>query len=93
MTTPRGTVVRAGRALERFAESGNAVPTVFGIGLAVYAAVSFALPLQAGRDLPRYLLVYGQLFDAHVVIAKIDAQLHLVGHRQRLPFNSWTAPS
>jgi hypothetical protein len=67
VTTPGGTVVRAGRALERFAESGNAAPTVFGIGLAVYAAVSFALPLQAGRDLPRYLLVYGQLFDAHVV--------------------------
>ena len=29
--------------------------------------MSFALPVQAGRDLPRYLLVYGQLFDAHVV--------------------------
>ena len=67
MTTPRGTVVRAGRALERFAESGNAAPAVFGIALAVYAAVSVALPLQAGRDLARYLLVYGQLFDTHVV--------------------------
>ena len=33
----------------------------------MYAAVSIALPLQAGRDLPRYLLVYAQLFDAHVV--------------------------
>ena len=67
MTTPRGTVVRAGRALERFAESGNAAPAVFGIALAADDAVSFALPLQAGRDLARYLLVYGQLFDAHVV--------------------------
>ena len=36
-------------------------------GLAVYAAVSVALPLGSGRDLPRYLLVYAQLFDAHVV--------------------------
>jgi hypothetical protein len=33
----------------------------------VYAAVSVALPLREGRDLPRYLLVYGQLFDAHIV--------------------------
>ena len=24
-------------------------------------------PCSAGRDLPRYLLVYAQLFDAHVV--------------------------
>jgi hypothetical protein len=33
----------------------------------VYAVVSAALPLREGRDLPRYLLVYAQLFDAHVV--------------------------
>jgi hypothetical protein len=40
---------------------------VFAVSLAVYAAVSVVLPLQAGRDLPRYLLYYAQLFDAHVV--------------------------
>lgn len=67
MAAPGGTVVRTGRALERFAESTSAAPALFGVALAVYAAVSIALPLQAGRDLPRYLLVYAQLFDAHVV--------------------------
>ena len=70
MAAPGGTVVRAGRAgraLGRFAENRRAIPVLFGVALAVYAAVSIALPLRAGRDLPRYLLVYGQLFDAHVV--------------------------
>ena len=38
MTTPRGTVVRAGRALERFAEQRAAAPAVFGAALAVYGA-------------------------------------------------------
>ena len=67
MTTLRGTVVRAGRAIERFAEHRAAAWAVFAAGLAVYGFVSLALPLQAGRDLPRYLLAYAQLFDAHVV--------------------------
>jgi Dolichyl-phosphate-mannose-protein mannosyltransferase len=67
VAAPGGTVVRAGRALERLAESRNAAPAVFAAALAVYALVSIALPLAAGRDLPRYLLVYAQLFDAHVV--------------------------
>ena len=67
MTTLRGTVVRAGRATERFAEHRAAAWAVFGTGLAVYGLVSLALPLQAGRDLPRYLLAYAQLFDANVV--------------------------
>jgi hypothetical protein len=67
VTTLRGTVVRAGRAIERFAEHRAAAWAVFGTGLAVYGLVSLALPLQAGRDLPRYLLAYAQLFDAHVV--------------------------
>jgi hypothetical protein len=44
-----------------------AVPTVVGLALVVYAAVSYAIPLAAGRDLPRYLLVYAQLFDSDVV--------------------------
>jgi hypothetical protein len=63
----RGTVVRVSRALERFVDSRRATPAVFGAALLVYATVSVALPLQAGRDLPRYLLNYAQLFDAHVV--------------------------
>jgi Dolichyl-phosphate-mannose-protein mannosyltransferase len=67
VTAPRSTVVRVGRAVGRFAESRRATPAVFLASLAVYASVSLALPLQAGRDLPRYLLHYGQLFDAHVV--------------------------
>ena len=67
VAAPGGTVVRAGRALGRFAESRRAIPVLFGVALAVYSAVSIVLPLGAGRDLPRYLLVYGQLFDAHVV--------------------------
>jgi hypothetical protein len=60
-------VVRVGRALEGAAESRQAAPAVFAAALAVYAAVSIALPLEAGRDLARYLLVYAQLFDTHVV--------------------------
>ena len=67
MTTARGTVVRAGRAVARFGEHRAALPVVFGAGLVVYALVSLALPLQVGRDLPRYLLAYAQLFDSHVV--------------------------
>ncbi len=67
MATPRGTVVRAGRAIDTFVESRAAVPTVLAAALLVYSAVSFALPLQGGRDLPRYLLDFAQLFDAHVV--------------------------
>lgn len=67
VAAPGGTVVRASRALERFAEHRAAAWAVFGTGLAVYGLVSLALPLQAGRDLPRYLLAYAQLFDAHVV--------------------------
>ena len=67
MTTARGTVVRAGRTVAGFGEHRAAVPVVFGAGLVVYALVSLGLPLQVGRDLPRYLLAYEQLFDAHVV--------------------------
>ncbi|HET6682830.1 MAG TPA: hypothetical protein VFG75_03965, partial [Gaiella sp.] len=66
MATRRGTVVRAGRALVGFAEGRVAEPVLFAVALAVYALVSLALPLQAGRDLPRYLLSYAQLFEAHV---------------------------
>jgi hypothetical protein len=49
-----------------FAEGRVAEPVLFVVALAVYALVSIALPLQAGRDLPRYLLDYAQLFEAHV---------------------------
>lgn len=66
MATRGGTVVRAGRALVRFAEGRVAEPVLFVVALFVYALVSIALPLQAGRDLPRYLLSYAQLFEAHV---------------------------
>ena len=66
MATRRGTVVRAGRALVELAEGRVAEPLLFVVALAVYALVSIALPLQEGRDLPRYLLDYAQLFEAHV---------------------------
>ncbi|HKP09726.1 MAG TPA: hypothetical protein VJT76_03275, partial [Gaiella sp.] len=66
MATRRGTVVRGGRALVGFAEGRVAEPVLFVVALAVYALVSIALPLQAGRDLPRYLLDYAQLFEARV---------------------------
>ena len=55
------------RALERFAEGRAAVPSLVALALLVYAVVSVALPLAAGRDLGRYLVVYAQLFDGHVV--------------------------
>jgi hypothetical protein len=58
---------RSWRALERFADGPRAAPVVVAAALAVYALVSLALPLSAGRDLPRYLLVYAQLFDGRVV--------------------------
>ena len=61
-----GRVVRTGRALARWAESPVSEVGVFVVALGVYGMVSFALPLQAGRDLPRYLLSYAQLFDSHV---------------------------
>lgn len=60
-------VRRAWRACERFAEGPRAAAVLVALALAVYALVSLALPLTAGRDLARYLLVYAQLFDAHVV--------------------------
>lgn len=60
-------VVRAWRALERFAEGRWAAPSLFAAALGMYALVSLALPLAAGRDIARYLLVYAQLFDEHVV--------------------------
>ena len=66
MPATGGRVVRAGRALVRFADGRAAAPVLFAVALLVYAAVSVALPLQAGRDLPRYLLDYAQLFDDHV---------------------------
>jgi Dolichyl-phosphate-mannose-protein mannosyltransferase len=63
----RRRLARAWRALERFAERPLAAPLAFAAAaLAVYAAVSFALPLAPGRDLSRYLLVYLQLFEGHV---------------------------
>jgi len=37
------------------------------LALLVYAAVSLVSPLAAGRDLGRYLVIYAQLFDDHVV--------------------------
>jgi Dolichyl-phosphate-mannose-protein mannosyltransferase len=55
------------RPVERFAEGRWGVPALFVAALGVYAAVSFALPLSAGRDLARYLLVYTQLVDGDVV--------------------------
>jgi hypothetical protein len=58
---------RAWRALERIADGPRAASALVGASLLVYAVVSYALPLTAGRDLARYLLVYAQLFDAHVV--------------------------
>jgi hypothetical protein len=62
-----GMLVRAWRALERLAERRWGAPSLFAAALGVYALVSVALPLAAGRDLPRYLLAYAQLFDEHVV--------------------------
>jgi hypothetical protein len=61
-----GRVGRVGRALTGWADSPVSELGVFAIALGVYAVVSVALPLQAGRDLPRYLLDYAQLFDSHV---------------------------
>ncbi len=58
---------RAWRASERFADGPRAGPALVGAALVVYGLVSYALPLAPGRDLARYLLVYTQLFDAHVV--------------------------
>ena len=66
MAATGGRVGRVGRALTGWADSPVSELGVFAIALGVYAVVSVALPLQAGRDLPRYLLDYAQLFDSHV---------------------------
>ncbi len=55
------------RALERFAEGRRAAPALVVSALLVYAIVSLVLPLAPGRDLGRYLVIYAQLFDDHVV--------------------------
>jgi Dolichyl-phosphate-mannose-protein mannosyltransferase len=55
------------RALERFADGRRAAPAVLALGLLVYGVVSVVLPLAPGRDLGRYLVVYAELFDGHVV--------------------------
>ena len=43
------------------------MPALLLAAFAVYAGVSYALPLSDGRDLARYLLVYAQLFEGDVV--------------------------
>ncbi len=58
---------RAWRSLERFAGRRVAAPVLVLVALAVYGLVSVAQPLVPGRDLGRYLIVYAQLFDGHVV--------------------------
>jgi len=58
---------RAWRSVERFADGRRAAPALVAAGLALYAVVSLALPLAPGRDLGRYLVIYAQLFDEHVV--------------------------
>jgi hypothetical protein len=60
-------LVSGWRRVEQFAAGRAALPTVFGVALLVYALVSVGVPLAAGRDFPRYLLVYAQMFDEHVV--------------------------
>jgi hypothetical protein len=60
-------VVRAWRALERLSEGPYAVPAVLAAALLVYAVVSVAFPLAAGRDVFTYLRVYVQLFDPDAV--------------------------
>ena len=55
------------RALERLAEGRRAAYVLVVLALLVYAAVSVVLPLAPGRDLGRYLVIYAQLFDDHVV--------------------------
>ncbi|MBA3380502.1 MAG: glycosyltransferase family 39 protein [Actinobacteria bacterium] len=60
-------LARPWRALERFAEGHRAATALVGAGLAGYALVSVAFPLAPGRDLGRYLVIYAQLFDEHVV--------------------------
>jgi hypothetical protein len=67
VAAPNGTVARVVGDLDRLIESRRATPAVFAASLVVYALVSVALPLGAGRDLPRYLLDYAELFHAHVV--------------------------
>jgi hypothetical protein len=60
-------LTRTWRRVEQFAGGRAALPTLFAVALAVYGIVSIALPLGAGRDLGRYLIVYAQLFGGDVV--------------------------
>jgi Dolichyl-phosphate-mannose-protein mannosyltransferase len=58
---------RVWRALERLAEGRWATPSLLAAALLAYVLVSVAIPLAAGRDFGRYLVVYAQLFDSPVV--------------------------
>jgi len=58
---------RAWRAVAGFAEGRWAAPAVVAAALLVYALVSVAWPLAAGRDLGTYARVYVQLFDPDAV--------------------------
>ena len=60
--------------------------------LVTYAAVSVAVPLAAGRDLPRYLLVYAQLFDADVALPARDADAHARRSARRPEASSTLGP-
>jgi hypothetical protein len=55
------------RGLERFADGRWGPAAVVAAALASYTLVSLATPLEAGRDLPRYLLAYAQLFQWDVL--------------------------
>ncbi len=57
----------AWRRIERFEEGRWAAPALFGLALVVYALVSLAFPLTAGRDLGTYLRAAFELRSSEVV--------------------------
>jgi hypothetical protein len=58
---------RAWRGVAQLVESRWGAPALFALALLVFALGSLAEPVSPGRDAGRYLLVYAQLFDEHVV--------------------------
>lgn len=68
MSAGRSLLAKLLRTLDRLASRPLGAGLLFLLALAVYALRAVAWPLQAGRDLDEYLLVYVQLLDRHVLL-------------------------
>jgi hypothetical protein len=68
MSAPRPLLASLLGTLERLASRPLGAGLLFLLALGAYAFRAVAWPLQVGRDLDEYLLVYIQLLDRHVLL-------------------------